>query len=196
MIRKRSFPQNHYLPPVASIAIWAPLLQNLQENHNNLSSILAGRICSVLLGGDVSEASEDLISLDTRSDPTFDLCLARWVAWLVEVWDTKPSTDYDLRQEVVITLLRGLNGMLWNPAKNKERCLASPFAPSFYLYDHASALQLLKVLCEGEDMHNMLSMLKQRAKQAATQVRTSPIDCVSDSNRLGLEAIRYECYAR
>ncbi|KAG2023139.1 LAS1 [Coprinopsis cinerea AmutBmut pab1-1] len=167
--KKRLSQKDRFWPPAATIAIWAPLLQNLQDLHADFASVLSQRICSYLLALANPDPSEDHIPLESLSDPSYEMCLARWVLWLIEVCTPQGSQDYDLRQEAVTALLRGLSSAFASPTKAKS-----------------SAMQLLEVLCEGQpELHAALELLRQSAPP--TQRKDwSPSDINVMQDRLNL----------
>ncbi|KAH6916792.1 Las1-like-domain-containing protein [Coprinopsis sp. MPI-PUGE-AT-0042] len=166
--KKRIGSRDAFLPPPASVAIWSPLLQNVQDLHGDFSPVLCGRICSHLTFTvhPSSLSSEDHISLESSSDPSYDLCLARWAMWLIEICVPKQSVDYDLRQESVVTLLRGLSGV------------------SSTLLRRSSAFHLLETLCDGQtELQIALDFLTQPAQRTANR-NWSPSDFDVMQNRL------------
>jgi len=49
----------------------------------------------------------------TRGDPSFNMCIARWVIWSLDFWSTSSSepseeSDPQLRKDVVVALMQGL----------------------------------------------------------------------------------------
>ncbi|KAH7912990.1 Las1-like-domain-containing protein [Hygrophoropsis aurantiaca] len=122
-LRKRVGPADSYLPPRNSLALWTPLLVHLQSNHPHFAHTLAGRLTSFLLSdhralrGDTDRILNQ--SDINSSDPSYDLCLARWVAWIVQTWDDDETDNgLDLRKDIVLmlasTLVPGGSGGIYN----------------------------------------------------------------------------------
>jgi ribosomal biogenesis protein LAS1 len=96
--KKRIFPVDTFLPPRFSVLLWTPLLSHLQSHHPDLPSVLADHIINLLLsnGGPQAELKRD--------DFSFDMCLARWVFWIIDEW----SDGFDLKKDVMTTFVTAL----------------------------------------------------------------------------------------
>lgn len=102
------------MPPKYSVQIWAPLLQHLQSVHHEFYPILAGRIASLLLPE--SESSDE----EVQQDSSYDLCIARWAKWIIEVSSSCDSTPSDdLRREIALMLMQSLGHLM--PASDQQR---------------------------------------------------------------------------
>ncbi|KAJ8520597.1 hypothetical protein ONZ45_g2629 [Pleurotus djamor] len=92
--KKRLFPDDAFLPPSPSVALWSPLLSHLFEHHPDLPLILCEKIALTL-------------NSMPSSSTSFDECLARWVIWVVnqiELGDPDYATQ--LRRNVYVTLFQ------------------------------------------------------------------------------------------
>ncbi|KAM6498373.1 Las1-like domain containing protein [Amanita muscaria] len=107
--KKRLLPADTYAPPTMSVQIWSPLLHSLQKLHPDLPSILCSNIVAYLTGGGTDKV-----------DSTFAACLARWLFWLVEKWESAGAQEHEqsLKKEVVVTLMQALGHAMSEPHKN------------------------------------------------------------------------------
>jgi len=107
--RKRIFPEDKFWPSQLSISLWKPLLQHIQYLHVNFAHILCTQMISLLLSPNAVPGSQNT----TRSDPSFNMCTARWVMWSLDFWSTSSSksseeSDPKLRNDVIVGLMQGL----------------------------------------------------------------------------------------
>ncbi|KAH7929344.1 Las1-domain-containing protein [Leucogyrophana mollusca] len=111
--KKRNFPTDSFLPPNNSLALWTPLLSHLQSYHPSFPSTLTTHIVTCLVSEHrVPDVTSDVIPPESdisSSDPSYDMCLARWVAWIIQTWD-RDQTDNEptLRKDVVLMLANAL----------------------------------------------------------------------------------------
>ncbi|KAG5339894.1 Protein LAS1 [Termitomyces sp. T112] len=141
--KKRDFPQDTFLPPKFSVQLWTPLLQHLQSLHSEFYLILAGRIASTLL------PENENFDEDVQRDSSYDICIARWAKWIVEVSSGCDSTtSHDLRREITVMLMQSF-GHVWS-VPNQQRKIAKE-----------SAMALLDSLCSGvPSLEATLTMLR------------------------------------
>ncbi|KAE9395918.1 Las1-domain-containing protein [Gymnopus androsaceus JB14] len=99
--KKRVCPTDSFCPPKASVQIWTPLLANVQALHPSFPSILANRTLSHLLA-----TSAKVVQNNVSPDPSYDMCLSRWIFWVIDKWDSE--SDEDVRSDVVASLLTAL----------------------------------------------------------------------------------------
>lgn len=79
------------LGPPPNQAIWAPLIQHLNQHNEYFVEELVA--CTITLVGDNATA---------ESDPTFSATIAAWVLWTVDALGDEPGT---LRKDCVRNLL-------------------------------------------------------------------------------------------
>ncbi|TDL28895.1 Las1-domain-containing protein [Rickenella mellea] len=84
--KKRVLSRRIFSPNSALLAIWYPLLQALHTHHLSLPAVLVFHIISTLL----APAPDDPFA---RRDLSRDMCLAGWVAWLVDTWGVGPKGE-------------------------------------------------------------------------------------------------------
>ncbi|KAG6919576.1 hypothetical protein DXG01_004239 [Tephrocybe rancida] len=113
--KKRVLPIKSFIPPELSVQLWAPFLQHLQSLHSDFYPILTGRIISLLLpdtGADIDE---------TPHDASYDMCLARWARWSIEMYGgDESSIGFDLQKEATIVLMQSLGHVKTSPRKDGQ----------------------------------------------------------------------------
>lgn len=93
------------MPPTASVALWTPILTHIHAEHSTFYYVLVHRIIATLLSDPPIGASEE----DFRSDPSFDMCLARWAFWAIDSCDINfEDSEADFKRDVTVTLVNGL----------------------------------------------------------------------------------------
>ena len=122
--RKRIFPEDKFWPSQLSVSLWKPLLQHIQYLHVNFAYILCTRMISLLLSPDTVSGSKN--APETKSDPSFNMCIARWVMWALDTWSTSSSSsseesDPELREDVVLVLVQGLGREMGGPQFKDRR---------------------------------------------------------------------------
>lgn len=122
--RKRIFPEDKFWPSQLSVSLWKPLLQHIQYLHVNFAYILCTRMISLLLSPDTVSGSKN--APETKSDPSFNMCIARWVMWALDTWSTSSSSsseesDPELRKDVVLVLVQGLGREMGGPQFKDRR---------------------------------------------------------------------------
>lgn len=78
--------------------------------HANFPSTLCSRIVATLLATQ---------NFDSNTDPTYNMCIARWALWGIDQWDDSES-EIDLRTELISNMLCGLVRDLNGPRKHSE----------------------------------------------------------------------------
>ncbi|KAF9229712.1 Las1-domain-containing protein [Gyrodon lividus] len=110
--KKRCAPAEPFLPTNASLALWMPLLTQLQANHVVFPSVFTSRIIFTLLEDPVeSNVGANIIDLDPKSlqrDATYDEYLARWANWAIRTWVDEPPDETDLRKTVILQIAPAL----------------------------------------------------------------------------------------
>ncbi|EGO02743.1 hypothetical protein SERLA73DRAFT_102681 [Serpula lacrymans var. lacrymans S7.3] len=114
--RKRVPSTDEFWPQKENLSLWTPLLSHLQTHHSGFSSVLTNRILSHLLSEQAPvDVTLDVIQLDPEEpgvmhmDISYDMCLARWIAWVVNVWNSdREEGDYDPRKEIYVRLAAAL----------------------------------------------------------------------------------------
>lgn len=97
--------------------LWSPLLQHLHSLHSDFLIVLCDRIVSVL----VEENDVKSALVEGQTDHSYDMCLARWAMWSIEMWGTDDTrTDFDLRKEVTISLMQSLGRRIVKPSRNMK----------------------------------------------------------------------------
>ena len=95
--------------PSELISIWSPLLISLKSNHPLFPTLLVSTITDFLTRripiGDDDES--------VKKDVSYELCLAAWVAWCFDQWETRISdaeeeTPTVTRRETVLDLVSAL----------------------------------------------------------------------------------------
>jgi ribosomal biogenesis protein LAS1 len=131
--KKRIFPNDSFLPPDSSLALWTPLLNNLRSHHPTLPYVLAHRIIGFLLSE--STSSEIQSNEPNRSDASFDMCLARWAFWIIDSWEVDDDDDnIDFKRDVTATIFTALGPGSIDSTR-----------------DQKAALALLQALCAGNE---------------------------------------------
>lgn len=106
--RKRHAPQEPYLPTVASIAVWGPLLSQLRDHHSLFPPVFISRAISKLLGSSMQPDSRmsttNMEVEDSPRDTTYDEYLARWVVWVIQTWEDSSGSENYLRKELFLSL--------------------------------------------------------------------------------------------
>jgi ribosomal biogenesis protein LAS1 len=95
-----------FSPSTMSLLLWTPLLEHLQSHHPDLRSALSNRIISRLLEEPVPVGR--LTPEPAHTDPSFDMCIARWAWWMIESWNVDDDATTDLKRDVVSTLVIAL----------------------------------------------------------------------------------------
>ncbi|KAF5356105.1 hypothetical protein D9756_004030 [Leucocoprinus leucothites] len=124
--KKRVFPEDKFWPPQFSVSLWTPLLKHVQSLHADFAYILCSQIITLLfLPGaiiDTSVSIEEKISgAKPKSDPSYDMCLARWVMWALDTWSnpspdtTETDIDSELQKDVVTVLMQNLGHRMGDP---------------------------------------------------------------------------------
>ncbi|KIY69720.1 Las1-domain-containing protein [Cylindrobasidium torrendii FP15055 ss-10] len=128
--KKRVFPEDGFYPPAISIQVWGPLIQQLTSTHPDLPLTLINRILSRLLS-----------PTEEKSNSSYDACIARWAAWVVDfgqVEGGESATKRDVVASIVSTL---------GPTVSQAKPIA---------------LQLVQAICKGdEQLESALSLLSQ-----------------------------------
>ncbi|GBE78457.1 Las1-domain-containing protein [Sparassis crispa] len=116
--KKRTISGVPLAPAPANLAIWTPLLTNLQSLHPKLPAVLAVRIVSHLLsrsGPSQADVGADTVSLlpqdDAQMDTSYDRCLAGWANWLVDTCGAGAEEEEQemlRRDDIVVSLITGL----------------------------------------------------------------------------------------
>ncbi|KAF8139882.1 Las1-like-domain-containing protein [Boletus edulis] len=155
--RKCRAPADPFLPTVASLALWTPLLVQLHATHTTFPSIFINRIISVLLDDLMgSNMDANIIELDSKSlsrSAIYNEYLARWVTWVVRTWTDESEHGIDLRREVILQV-------------------APIFMPGHNLGPEAKILnELLQAISVGsEDLGKSVELLRSAVAAAPTQV--------------------------
>jgi ribosomal biogenesis protein LAS1 len=120
--RKRVFPEDRFWPPQLSVSVWTPLLKQIQLLHADFPYTLCTRILSLLLPVDdgtntPTQTRSSTSPIESKRDPSYDICLARWVVWsITNLSNPSPDTmDGELEKDVVIFLMQSLGRMMGNP---------------------------------------------------------------------------------
>lgn len=95
--------------------------------HIDFSRTICARILSILLPEPVTAIpssghlnDEGLTPTEVQYDPSYYMCLARWVMWSIDTWsDVESETDIHLRRDVTESLMQALGHCL-NEARPKE----------------------------------------------------------------------------
>ncbi|KAF9243749.1 Las1-like-domain-containing protein [Melanogaster broomeanus] len=110
--KKRSAPAEPFLPTNASLALWMPLLAQLQANHVVFPSVFTSRIVSTLLEDPVeSDVGVNFIDLDSKSlqrDATYDEYLARMGYLGCRNWADESDDETDLSKSVILQIAPAL----------------------------------------------------------------------------------------
>jgi ribosomal biogenesis protein LAS1 len=123
MKRKRTFPEDKFWPPTNSVSLWSPLLRHIQMLHIGFAHTMCARIISILLPEHVAAVptsshlnDETLPSAEIEHDPSYYMCLARWVMWSIDNWsDTGVESEMDVRRDVTEYLMQALGHCLRDP---------------------------------------------------------------------------------
>ncbi|KAH7883943.1 Las1-like-domain-containing protein [Phlebopus sp. FC_14] len=106
--KKRRTQAESLLPTNACLAVWVPLLQQLQSHHPNFSSVFTTRIMNSLLEDRVEPTFEasviDIESAGSERDPTYDEYLVRWVVWATRTWKDSADNENDLCKDVILQI--------------------------------------------------------------------------------------------
>ncbi|KIK99925.1 hypothetical protein PAXRUDRAFT_130958 [Paxillus rubicundulus Ve08.2h10] len=145
--KKRCAPAEPFLPTKASLALWTPLLMQLQMNHITFPSVFTGRIISILLEDPAeSDVGANVIDLDSGSlqrDATYDEYLARWATWVVRTWVDESDDETDLRKNLILQIAPALApGKNEPPQKTKTLTVLLQAATSGFM-DLADTIELL-----------------------------------------------------
>jgi len=116
--KKRIFSVDSFLPPEFSVLLWTPLLSHLQSHHADLPSVLADHIIARLLSNGVEARTGS-----TLHDLSFDMCLARWVMWIISAWGFEDS-EKDLEKDVTATFVTALGPGMKNLTGDKKAAIA------------------------------------------------------------------------
>ncbi|KIJ68797.1 hypothetical protein HYDPIDRAFT_82630 [Hydnomerulius pinastri MD-312] len=110
--KKRRASMEPFLPTNISLAIWTPLLTQLQTHHAIFSSVFTGRVIFALLQDPVEfDSNVSVIDLDPKTaqkDTTYDEYIARWAVWAVENWNDETNGGIDMRKEVILQVAPAL----------------------------------------------------------------------------------------
>ncbi|KAF8845460.1 Las1-domain-containing protein [Paxillus ammoniavirescens] len=136
--KRRCTSAEPFLPTNASLALWTPLLMQLQVNHVIFPSVFTGRIVSTLLE-DPAELDVDanIIGLDSdglQRDATYDEYLARWATWAVRTWVDESDDETDLRKNLILQIAPALApGKSEPPQKTKTLTMLLQTATSGFI---------------------------------------------------------------
>ena len=120
--RKRYFPAESFSPPEFSVLLWSPFLRHLHSHHPDFLIVLCDRIVSALV--EENDLKNDLV--EGQIDHSYDMCLARWAAWSIEMWEMDNTrTDFDLRKEATTSLMQVLGRSIIESPRNMK-AYASP----------------------------------------------------------------------
>jgi len=154
--RKCRAPADPFLPTVASLALWTPLLVHLHATHTTFPSVFINRIISVLLDNSMgSNMDTNIIELDSKGlsrNVIYNEYLARWVTWTVRTWTDESQHGTDLRREVILQV-------------------ALIFMPGHNLGPEANILnELLQAISLGsEDLGKSVEIMRSAVGAAPTQ---------------------------
>ncbi|KAJ3575915.1 hypothetical protein NP233_g798 [Leucocoprinus birnbaumii] len=201
--KKRVFPEDEFWPPEVSVSLWTPLLKHIQFLHADFAYILCTRIISTLLLDEQSNSSltseANISEAKPKSDPSYDICLARWVRWALDTWSTSKSseneTDPELQKDVVALLLQRLGHKVGDPQyKNCKaaRALLEAICSRNPVYDDfarfLSGWFLKGVLCQEwieSDMSTMSDRLGKFQSMRQTPVKPpQPVTVVSNADSI------------
>jgi len=145
------------------VLLWVPLLQHLHSLHHGFLIVLCDLILSALLGGNLEPGTSE-----HQPDSSYDMCLARWVMWSIETWDSsRPQTDFDLRKQVTTNLLQALSQAVVESAR-----------------DRTAVTALLQSLCAGNpQLETVLAKLLKLSENTTTDI-WSPDDIDMMDQRL------------
>lgn len=102
--RKRYFTAQSFSPPEFSVLLWSSFLQHLHSLHPDFLIVLCDRIVSALV-----EENDKNGLVEGQTDHSYDMCLARWAMWSIEMWERdNTGSDFDLRKEVTMNLMQVL----------------------------------------------------------------------------------------
>ncbi|KAF7971829.1 hypothetical protein HWV62_19837 [Athelia sp. TMB] len=118
--KKRLFSADSFLPPSSSLTLWTPLLTQIYSEHPSFPYVLVQRILATMLS-----TSADVSGEDTRPDPSFDMCLARWAFWAIDTWDVVfEESELDIKRDVVVTLVNALGPGSAETTRDKKAATA------------------------------------------------------------------------
>ncbi|KXN81109.1 Protein LAS1 [Leucoagaricus sp. SymC.cos] len=124
--KKRIFPEDKFWPPELSVSLWAPLLNHIQVLHADFPSTLCTHILSLLLPDNTTGSP-----IEAKNDPSYDICLARWVMWSLDNWSTSTSSPrtkgIGFRRDVVSFLMKALGHRTGDPLSKDTKA----YVPSF-----------------------------------------------------------------
>lgn len=98
-IRKRIASEDTFIPSQASIVLWEPFIQHIQNIHQDFPMILCLRFSRILVQRFCSTPD----AASNKSDLSYDEYLARWINWMIEA--TRQQLP-ELRKEVVVFLIQ------------------------------------------------------------------------------------------
>ena len=106
------------------LEIWTPLLESVAANHQAFPSVLVTNIVNTLLYGKQGTVDDEL----SRKDRSYEQCLARWAAFVVEKWGaslnaatSQVSKIFLAREDVVAMLLTALGSSEVSDSSEKAR---------------------------------------------------------------------------
>jgi ribosomal biogenesis protein LAS1 len=108
------------------VRLWWPLLQHLHSCYPDFLIVLCDRIISALV-----EEDEKKGLVEGQTDPSYDMCLARWATWSIETWEKDdPRTDFELRKEVTTSLMQALGRGAPESSRNSKAYASLLHRPS------------------------------------------------------------------
>lgn len=132
LYRKRIFPDDKFWPPQLSLSLWTPLLKHVQILHPNFAGVLCANILTTLLpveapSTESPSTNTELVRLEAKNDPSYEMCLARWVMWSLDTWskaDDENSTKPDLNKDVASFLIQALGRELGDSRSKNDKAYA------------------------------------------------------------------------
>ncbi|EKM83617.1 hypothetical protein AGABI1DRAFT_123945 [Agaricus bisporus var. burnettii JB137-S8] len=206
--KKRTDPGDKFWPPTNSISLWSPLLKHLQMLHIDFARTICARILSILLPEPVTAIpssghlnDEGLTPTEVQYDPSYYMCLARWVMWSIDTWsDVESETDIHLRRDVTESLMQALGHCL-NEARPRENVAAEALLQAICSQESRYAIamnfvtkrqQLAPKDWTDQDMTTMNDRLAQVQSMSGKQIKPVPSSEPLTTNSDAIEAMEID----
>lgn len=100
----------------------------MQVLHADFAYTLCVRILSILFPADPTTTTPNAgaLAVDIKSDPSYEMCLARWVMWSLDTWSnpnssTEGEMDVDLRKDIAVSLMQELGHRMGDPRTKENK---------------------------------------------------------------------------
>lgn len=117
--KKRTYTETPFSPSAPLIALWEPLLSYLRAHHPVFSEVLLSCLVAALTSPTPTKG-DGTTDAGLRTDSSYELSVAAWIAWLVNTWSATTS-----RQDMILSIVTRIGFEEKSQSKSSRTLLAA-----------------------------------------------------------------------